>query len=77
VSDDKYWCWRVRFYFRDPRGSFEAGADGSFPAGTTAMEAIREVARWRNVDLDRVHSVEATLQVPDPHTNDLIDWSEP
>ena len=66
------WCWRVRFYFKVRHGTHlnthESTCDGAFPPGTTALQAIAEVAKWREVDLDSVYSIEAKRLVPDPHT---------
>ena len=70
-EEDRPWCWRVRFYFKVRHGAYlnthESSCDGAFPGGTTAMQAIREVAKWRSIDLDHVYSIEAERLIPDPH----------
>lgn len=80
VPESRPWCWRVRLYWRAGgtyNNLYESCCDGAFPAGTTAMEAIVEVAKWRAVDLATVISIETELLVPDPHAKATVDWTKP
>lgn len=52
-------CWRIRLWWADPHGSFEAGADVGLPITFGAVEAIQEVAKMRNVDLSICTTIEA------------------
>lgn len=52
--------WRVRLYWIGPNDcTWESACDGSFPAGTTAMQAIEGVAKWRGVDLAACTQIKA------------------
>ena len=71
AAEIRPWCWRVRFYFKVRNGAYlnthESSCDGAFPEGTTALQAITEVAKWRGIDLDAVYAIEAERLIPDPH----------
>jgi len=66
---DRPWVWRVRFYWKAGpyHNTWESSCDAAMPEGSTAMDAIKEVASWRNVDLDKVYSIECERLLPDPH----------
>lgn len=51
--------WDVKLWFRDGRGVCEAGANSSWPAEWGPMQVIADVAKWRRVDLEACHEVEA------------------
>lgn len=65
----KMQVWDVQFWWRDDRGTVSSGANSSWPVGTSPMEVILEVARWRGVRLSECHSVSAHAS-GDPYGED-------
>lgn len=54
--------WNVRISFsRDGRrGNWESGVNTGWPKGTSAMDVIADVIKWREIDPKTIVSIDAT-----------------